>query len=472
MINRVLIRIKVVQMLYSYLLTRSDFRIQAEPLSASRDNRFAYTQYIDTLLLILALSGIRLPDSPLSGKTLPRLKDTRLARALATDPTISDQFSQAARRLSPYVGCIDAIVARITESDAFKTYRRIKQPTLQDDATLWIGIVRNILLTDKGFLEAARTNEGYTHVGFERGLESVCSTLESCSDSGTSYLEAGNTLQRSLDKAYELYASLLVLAIRLTDLQERRIDDAKHKYLPTQDELNPDTRFIDNAFVSALRNNPSLNSYTEDHPLSLTDDDLLLDSLLDRILASDIYRRYMDAETSDFAADCELWRQLYKNIILPGDDLAEALENQSIYWNDDLHIMGTFVIKSLKRMAAAGSAAPEVQLLDKYKDDEDRRFGPELFRYAVDNREEYRALIDRFLNSGSWEPDRLAFMDAVIMIAAIAELTHFPSIPVPVTMNEYVEIANYYSTPKSGQFINGILFSVMNELKEQGKLLK
>ena len=141
----------------------------------------------------------------------------------------------------------------------------------------------------------------------------------------------------------------------------------------------------------------------------------------------------MNAETDDYVADCEFWRNVMRTIILPSDDLAEALEAKSIFWNDDLSIMGTFVLKTIKQFA--GSQDKEVKFLPQYKDEEDENFGPDLFRYAVENRETYRSYIDRFINSSQWDPERLAFMDIVIMIAAIAELINYPAIPVPVTMN-------------------------------------
>ena len=159
----------------------------------------------------------------------------------------------------------------------------------------------------------------------------------------------------------------------------------------------------------------------------------------------------------------------------------EMIENKSVYWNDDLAIMGTFTLKTIKQMANTeqdcSALTPEelgrlVELLPVYKNREDEAFGPTLFEGAIKNRDEYRQYIDRFINDSQWDPERLAFTDIVILITAITELIAFPSIPVPVTLNEYIEIANYYSTARSGQFINGVLFSIVNYLKEQGKLLK
>ena len=175
-------------------------------------------------------------------------------------------------------------------------------------------------------------------------------------------------------------------------------------------------------------------------------------------------------EPGTLAADCDLWRQLLKSVVFPSDALAETLEAKSVYWNDDLAIMGTFTLKTIKQMGARGNR--DMELLPFFKDDDDKRFGPDLFMYAVKGRDEFRGYIDRFVNGSQWDPERLAFMDIVVLLAAIAELVHYPSIPVPVTINEYVEIANYYSSPRSGQFVNGMLFSITNYLKETGVINK
>ena len=196
----------------------------------------------------------------------------------------------------------------------------------------------------------------------------------------------------------------------------------------------------------------------------------MLKELLDKIKASEAYKEYMDEETTDFARDCELWRTLLRTVVFPSDALAEAMEARSVYWNDDLAIMGTFVLKSIKHFAASGRV--DTSLLPIYKDDEDAKFGPELFLTAIKERDTYKSYIEKFINDSSWDPERLAFMDIVILITAITELLKFPAIPMAVTMNEYVEIANYYSTQRSGQFINGVLFSIANYLREEGRLAK
>lgn len=472
MINRVLIRIKVVQMLYSYLLTQSEFRIIQAPEGDSRDQRYAYRLYLDTLLLILELCGREANPRRLAQLTVVNpLHDSKMSRSLHTNPDLRTVMLKPDNGISDFDPAIEPLLKAITTSSAYRSYIRTKDRDIPEDVKFWITIIRTVIARSAEFESCARRCSDFTLAGMARGLEMAVETLESCGDTRRLFKEASVALGKSLDKAYELYHAMLLLPLEITRLQDQRLDEAKHKYLPTDEDLNPSMKFVDNKFVEALSNNPSLEEYLSENPFSWDNDPLLLKALLDKILQSEIYRDYMaDKTESTLAGDAELWRKLFKTVILPSDDLAETLESKSVYWNDDLEIMGTFVLKTIKRFAT--SADGNVDLLPKYKDSEDEVFGPNLFVAAVRNRDLCRDLIDRFINEATWDSDRLAFMDIVVMTAAITELLDYPSIPIPVTLNEYIEIANAYSTPRSGAFINGILYSVINHLKEEGRLLK
>ena len=473
MINRVLIRIKVIQILYSYLLTQSDFHIESAPESESRDKRYAYSLYLDLLLLILRISGFRLAGSE---KLVGAISDNKylsagkMVRSLFSDVNVRSVIFRRAANSEAFTDAALAIYSKITQSGAYRSYIRTKDLSMKDDVAFWVVIIRTIMEKSPELTEAARKNPDYTIAGYEHAFKMLISTLEGFSDTRTMFIEARNSHERSLDKARELYFALLLLPIELTRLQARRLDNARHKYLPSPEDLNPDTRFIDNTFVANLEESPEMKEYLKNNPISWDNGSETLKLLLDKVLQSDIYADYMAAPGVSYADDCEFWRSIIKNVILPSDILAEAIESESVYWNDDLDIIGTFVIKTIKR-ASADPASP-ITLLPKFKDDEDARFGGELFVDTVENYGTYRSYIDKFINEKQWDPERLAFMDVIIMCTAISELLNFPSIPVPVTMNEYIEIANCYSTSKSGQFINGILFSVINYLKKEGKLLK
>lgn len=476
MINRILIRIKVVQMLYSYLLTRSEFKIEAAPETTSKDKRYAYSFYLDLLLLVLELSGVKVQGGH---KSLPvpeaglnkYLTGNRMVKSLSTD----DQIRTLILRGTSSIADFDTVAAKlyneIITSAAYRSFIRLKDRDLKTDVNFWLTMLNTVIRKNTEVLEVARKSPDFTSNGFEKAFDMVAATLSDYTDTRTLLTEARNSLDRSLDKAYELYHGLLMLPVAITREQERRLDANRNKYVPSAEDLNPNTRLIDNEFVKAIEANQDMQDYLANNPINLLDDDVLIKRLLDNILASDLYREYLEAPATDWASDCEFWRAAMKNIILPSDDLAEALESQSVYWNDDVVIMGTFAIKTIKKFAGSNEGKG-VHLLPEYKDEEDSQFGPRLFLYAVENHEAYRALIDRFVNSAQWDSERVAFMDVVILICALAEILNFPSIPVNVSLNEYIEIAHYYSTAKSGQFINGILYSVLKDLHEKGELGK
>ena len=281
--------------------------------------------------------------------------------------------------------------------------------------------------------------------------------------------KAKKELQASLDKSYELYNSLLQLMIDLTDLQDRELDDAKHKFLPSNEDLNPNMRFVENQLVEWLRNSKKLQDFVNDNNITWRDDELFLRLLLFKVTGSEEYKTYMAMEKTDFASDCEVWLQIMKKVILPDDDLLEHIENMSVYWSvDDLDIMGQFVLKTIRRIEA-GDKEP---ISPKYKDDEDSEFGEKLFSLAVQERAENDELINKYVRSERWDSGRIALMDRIIMCTALTEIKNFPSIPVNVTMNEYIELAKNFSTPHRGQFVNGILNAVVKSLREQGKIVK
>ncbi|MCM1028564.1 MAG: transcription antitermination protein NusB [Pseudoflavonifractor sp.] len=477
MINRVLIRIKVVQMLYSYLLTRNEFKIQPSPgPDATRDSRFAYRIYLDLIMLIEALSGRKPGKLSVEAegkiKRISALSNGILGSALSLDEQVRVATAKVDGDMAVFYSVIDSLLDTILDLPEFQTYSRKRERTLQGDVDFWSWAILNVISKDEALLTAARALPDFTLAGYERGVEMVVATIHSYNDNREMRGKAFDELKRSLDNAYYLYNSLLLLAVRITDLQERRLDAAKHKYMPTQADLYPDTRFIDNAFVACLREKPQLDEYASMEAVEWDINDNTVKLLLDAILESETYRNYMSGAATTWVEDCNLWRELFKKVILPSDVLLEALEGKSIYWNDDLEIMGTFVTKTIKKFASSEDMGKDVNLLPMYKDKEDEQFGTLLFTDVVNHREEYRGLIDRFINPEQWDTERLAFMDIVVMMAAIAELLGFPSIPVAVTLNEYIEIANSYSTPRSGHFINGVLYSVLNYLKAEGRLLK
>ena len=280
---------------------------------------------------------------------------------------------------------------------------------------------------------------------------------------------AKKELTKSLDKSYELYNALLKLMIELTDVQDLRLDEAKHKFLPTGEDLNPNMRFVENEFVKRLRADQTLADFVDDKKINWRDDELFVRLLLDKILRSEEYQEYMEMPKTSLVRDGEVWYQLMKKVVLPDENLLEHLQSMSVYYtDDDLQIIGQFVMKTIRRFEDE-EAQP---ILPQYKNDDDSKFGEQLFSKAVAEMEENNSYIDQFVKTEKWDVERIALMDRVVMCTALTEIRNYPSIPVNVSLNEYIELAKDYSTPRSGQFVNGILNAVVNKLRADKVIIK
>ena len=280
---------------------------------------------------------------------------------------------------------------------------------------------------------------------------------------------AKKELTKSLDKSYELYNALLKLMIELTDVQDLRLDEAKHKFLPTEEDLNPNMRFVENEFVKRLRADQTLADFVDDKKINWRDDELFVRLLLDKILRSEEYQEYMEMPKTSLVRDGEVWYQLMKKVVLPDENLLEHLQSMSVYYtDDDLQIMGQFVMKTIRRFEDE-EAQP---ILPQYKNDDDSKFGEQLFSKAVAEMEENNSYIDQFVKTEKCDVERIALMDRVVMCTALTEIRNYPSIPVNVSLNEYIELAKDYSTPRSGQFVNGILNAVVNKLRADKVIIK
>lgn len=281
--------------------------------------------------------------------------------------------------------------------------------------------------------------------------------------------QAKKELSESIAKSYELYHLLLRLPVELTNTQERRLADAKKKFLPSSEDLSPNTKFVDNRLVELLRSNDDLCNYVDQCSMRWQDDMIFMKVMLDKVLASDEYKAYMASDEDSLHEDGELWRDLFRKVILPDGALAEQLEERSVYWSiEDLDLMGQFAMKTMKRLEDGTSE----DLLPMYHNDEDRDFGEMLLVRAVCQLEQNIELISSFVTTERWDPERIAVIDKLVMSLAVTEFTGFENIPTTVTLNEYIELAKQFSTPNSGQFINGILYSVLNHLRANGKVVK
>lgn len=463
MINRVLIRIKVIQILYSCLLVGQKFTLEEQPSEASKERGYAYRLYIDLLALAVMLSR------QIEYKKSKPLQNTRFMRTVADEDRVR-------RALAALVSerAVDQLVLgladKVKESGLYKGYLKdMEHGDAGAEDTFWRECFRQIIFPDAGVAEYAESLDSYSMKGMERAQEMVADTLTGFATSQDSLPDALKTLAGSLDEAHDLYFRMLALAVDLTYRQERRLEDGRRKKLPTPEDLNPNMRFVENRAIAALQENETFAKYVEKHKIDWNGDNaMVMDMILKAVVNSDVYREYMEAPESDMKRDAELWRDLFRKVILCNRDFLEYLEDKSVFWNDDVEIMGTFVMKTFRRIE---EGAPDA-VTPKFKDDEDRDFGPQLLRYVYGNRERYEEWIARAVENSEWKADRLAFMDVVVIMTALAEMLNFPKIPLNVTLNEYIEIAKSYGSAKSGQFVNGLLASLIRTLQEDRVLLK
>ena len=270
----------------------------------------------------------------------------------------------------------------------------------------------------------------------------------------------------SLSKAYDLYNYLLALIVAVTKESRRRLEVLQAKAL-REGLPEPSQKFAYNRFALQLESNKQLCEFTETQKRTWADSPEFVGHLLEQIEQSQIYKDYVEGK-DDYETDRELWRRIYRTLIQENEDLDLLLEEQSLYWNDDKEVVDTFVLKTIKRFEEKNG--PRQSLLPEYDSEEEKDYARKLFRASILNADEYQHYMSEI--SMNWDFSRLAYMDVIIMQIAIAEMLTFPSIPLSVTINEFVELAKVYSTPRSFGYINGMLDAIARYLIRHGRLLK
>lgn len=278
-------------------------------------------------------------------------------------------------------------------------------------------------------------------------------------------------LNESLDQGYELYMHLLSLLTDIRYYAERRADsiEARAQRLHTPlEEVPADARLAQNKLLLVLEENEAIQTFKRHRRELWPVGDTFLKRLTDLFTQSETFLNYIIKGNYSFEADADIVRELYKQLLCDNDDLAEVLEENSIFWNDDRTVVDSFVLKTLRRFKA--DSAPEMPLLPQYDEGEGPEFGEQLLSAAVKLGPELRELISAHVKG--WEFERVALMDLLIMQQALAEILTFPDIPLNVTFSEYISIAKCYSTSKSGLYVNGVLDAVVKVLKAEGKIYK
>ena len=298
-----------------------------------------------------------------------------------------------------------------------------------------------------------------------KAMQSIYSMHQSNSDA---IEKEEKFLYNSIENIQNLYLTILSALVEIQKHEIDFIEKSKKKHLATKEELNPNTKFIDNAVLSILSESNSLSMALQDKKINnwkLNDDYIIL--LLNDIKASDIYKNYMSSKSSLFEKDRDFIIELFTEVIAPNDKLYEYLEDYKLTWVDDIPLVNTNIQKQLKNLK---SPSDEFKVSKLYKDEDDKEFVKQIFRKTILNESIFEK---EYINkTPNWDKDRIAEIDTIILKMAICEFLKFPSIPFKVTINEYLEIAKEYSTPKSSIFINGILDSLVKKYQDENRPLK
>lgn len=273
-------------------------------------------------------------------------------------------------------------------------------------------------------------------------------------------------LEKSMEKTYHLFGMQLQILIGLHDLANQKIEDGKNKKLPSQEDLNPNTRFIDNSILRLIANDAKLSEVYDECPLDKDGYHKIVRSIFKEMLNSEAYDKYMFGPAPDFNKEKGFIIDLFVDYIAPNEELHQQFEDQQIQWVDDLPVANTAVLNFLRTIKSDGHCkVPKL-----YKDDDDKAFGKKLLQYCILNHEDYDEMIQA--QTKNWELDRIAVIDILLIKMAIIEMIYFPSIPIKVTINEYIELSKEFSTPKSKSFINGVLDKLAEKLKNDGRIKK
>lgn len=276
-------------------------------------------------------------------------------------------------------------------------------------------------------------------------------------------------LVQSLEHMYDLHLLMLSLLIEVQKRAEDYQSKSQRKILATQEEKNPNRKFINNQVLQILNEDVALQIEIEKRKVDHWYLDFeYVDIIFKSILESELYMNYMSNEVSDFKEDKKFIIDIFTEIIAPNDKLYEYIEDKRLTWLDDLPVVNTGILKLLNKVKKENKASFFTPQL--FKDTEDKEFATALFKKTLLNRSQFNKEIAA--KTQNWDAERIANIDAVLLQMAICEFQKFPSIPVKVSINEYIDIAKEYSTPKSSFFINGILDKIVKEYKEKGELNK
>lgn len=287
-----------------------------------------------------------------------------------------------------------------------------------------------------------------------KALKALYAHISSGSDS---IIPAQKKMLFSVSKSYELYHLMLQLIVEVADYANEVMEINRTKLLATEEELNPNRRFVDNSMVEKIRNCEALSAFMTKNSLAWSRDNELMKLLYTSLIESDYYKEYMTSSKEGWESDKKLVVDFYRHEIEDNDFLYSILEDMSIYWIDEIEFITSKIVNHLSKM----KANDKVRVAPLYQNDEDKEFVKDLFVQSIIQYDDNVDIIKQYAKN--WDIDRVTVMDRLIIIMAIVELEKFSSIPTNVTLDEYIEISKHYSTRNSNIFINGILDKYIKE---------
>ena len=295
----------------------------------------------------------------------------------------------------------------------------------------------------------------------------VAKSLYAHLKSGSDNLKASEkNLVESIDKAYDLYFQMMSFVVEVAKYAESRIEWAKQKKLPTYEDLNPNRRFVDNAVIQLIANSDSINDVLAARRLSWVTAPDAAKEVYGRLVEADFYKRYMSAPIVTFTDDRKFVEEFYA-WLEQDEALADIVNEMSLLWADDYGFALYLAIRTVQHLKRSHT---EVKVLPKFKSDDDLEFAKTLFIKSLVNYDNNQEIVDKY--SKNWDVERVVFMDSLIISIAIVELKYFESIPVKVTLDEWIDIAKYYSSPTSSNFVNGVLDKIVADFTADGIINK
>lgn len=277
------------------------------------------------------------------------------------------------------------------------------------------------------------------------------------------------TLMQSIDSVYEMYVRMLALIVDVTEYTANDAIERANKHLPSAEDLNPNQKLLYNKFANVLKQNPEYIAAVNKYQINWHADPELVKAIFNKLKDSKEYAAYLEEEEETLESSKEIIKYIFRKVLLKNLNILQAFEDKFINWTVDREVMQGMIAKTLKNFTSEDPFANKLTPISADWE-EDGKFVKDLFVYTLKNDNAYQELIAE--RTKNWESERIALMDTILMKMAICELMNFPSIPVKVTINEYLELSKDYSTPKSNSFINGILDKILNDLKRTNSIKK